>query len=158
FKPKVDVTCVGSAHAPGGSAPAAQVELRFASLHRRIAVFGDRTWQRGGQSAPAPFKAMPLPWERPPRRPRYAADPLGASRRAGAPEPRGSARARARAGRRAGSRVFRAHPDDVARTFVEAWDVRRVVPEEAVAVLPRRLRLALLPGRAGAATADERPG
>ncbi len=81
FKPKVDVTAVGSAHAPGGSAPAAQVEMRFASIQRKIAVFGDRAWKkalvRTAMSEPQRFTSMPLVYERAFGGPKHPTNPCG---------------------------------------------------------------------------------
>lgn len=61
-----DVLLVGRAWAPRGqAAPEAWVRLSVAERQKTIRVFGDRTWTRDGTpSAPAPFEAMPLVWER----------------------------------------------------------------------------------------------
>lgn len=81
FKPKVDVTVVGSAYAPGGGAPAAQVEMRFASIHRKIAVFGDRTWKkalvRTAMSEAQRFTRLPLVFERAFGGPKHPTNPCG---------------------------------------------------------------------------------
>lgn len=82
FKPKVDVTVVGSAYAPGGGAPAAQVEMRLSSIHRKIAVFGDRTWKRAlvrtAMTDPLRFTRMPLVFERAFGGPKHPTNPCGA--------------------------------------------------------------------------------
>lgn len=62
FKPKADVMLVGSAHRQGDRG-VSLVRFRFGPIERRIAVFGDRTKERGAH-APAPFETMPLRWER----------------------------------------------------------------------------------------------
>jgi uncharacterized protein YjbI with pentapeptide repeats len=81
WKPKVDVTVVGSAYAPGGGAPAAQVELRFASIRRKLAVFGDRSWKkalvRTAMTDPQRFTRMPLVFERAFGGPKHPTNPCG---------------------------------------------------------------------------------
>ncbi len=61
-----DVLLVGRAWAPGGqAAPEVWVRVSVAERQKTIRVFGDRTWTRDGTpSAPEPFEAMPLVWER----------------------------------------------------------------------------------------------
>ena len=61
-----DVLLVGRARTPGGqAAPEAWVRVSVAERQKTIRVFGDRTWTSAGTpSAPAPFEAMPLVWER----------------------------------------------------------------------------------------------
>lgn len=61
-----DVLLIGRAWAPGGQAtPEVWVRLVVAERQKTIRVLGDRTWTRGGApSAPVPFEAMPLVWER----------------------------------------------------------------------------------------------
>lgn len=64
-KPTTDIVVNGTAYAPRGSATSVDVALRIGSLHKRLRVFGDRTWHRlGGLEAPAPFATMPLVYER----------------------------------------------------------------------------------------------
>jgi hypothetical protein len=69
IKPATDVLLIGSAYAPGGR-PAnwMDVSLSVGSMHKFVRVFGDRRWEADGlgyrMSAPAPFKRMPLVWER----------------------------------------------------------------------------------------------
>jgi uncharacterized protein YjbI with pentapeptide repeats len=73
FKPRCDVTLVGHAHAPRGSATHAQVGLRLGQgarrVERSIQVFGDRTWKKAlgialAPTDPAPFERMPLVYDR----------------------------------------------------------------------------------------------
>jgi hypothetical protein len=65
-KPGTDVLLIGHAWAAGGQAvPQARVQVSVAERQKMIRVFGDRTWTREGMpSAPQPFEAMPLVWER----------------------------------------------------------------------------------------------
>jgi uncharacterized protein YjbI with pentapeptide repeats len=88
FKPKADVTVTGHAHAPGGSAAACRVTLRFGEgpsrIERALHVLGDRVWQRAlavalSPTEPAPFEAMPLVYERAFGGPSHGANPLGTS-------------------------------------------------------------------------------
>lgn len=77
FKPRADVLLVGHAHS-GIDPTVAHVQLHFGDLRRSIAVFGDRTWQSlGAQGKPAPFKTMPLRWERAYGGPLSEKNPLG---------------------------------------------------------------------------------
>ena len=64
-KPGVEVIVNGCAHAPGGR-PAAEVQvgLRLGPIRKVLNVVGDRARAAGGYSAPQPFVAMPLVWER----------------------------------------------------------------------------------------------
>jgi hypothetical protein len=65
-KPGTDVLLVGRAWAPEGH-PVAQswVRLAVAEREKTLRVWGDRTWKDDGTStAPEPFEAMPLVWER----------------------------------------------------------------------------------------------
>ena len=85
FKPRADVTLTGHACAPGGSSPAAQVRFRFGhrknGFDRRIAVFGDRTWDGAvvklAPSEPRRFETMPLVYERAYGGPGFPANPVG---------------------------------------------------------------------------------
>jgi uncharacterized protein YjbI with pentapeptide repeats len=93
FKPKADVTLVGTAHAPTPR-PVMQVELHFGAgargFVRKAAVMGDRRWQKAllaiAPTAPEPFTSMPLTWERAYGGPAYAANPVGAGHKAHAGE------------------------------------------------------------------------
>jgi uncharacterized protein YjbI with pentapeptide repeats len=85
FKPRADVTLTGHAYPPGGSSPAAQARFRFGhrknGFDRRIAVFGERRWQKAGiklaPTAPRPFKKIPLVYERAFGGPAYDRNPQG---------------------------------------------------------------------------------
>ncbi len=92
-KPRGDVTLVGHAHAPGGVSPAMQVRFRFGEpsaggFERKVAVLGDRTWQRSvvttAPTDPAPFVKIPLRYERAFGGPRFDANPLGTGHKAAA--------------------------------------------------------------------------
>jgi hypothetical protein len=65
-KPGTDVLLVGRAWAPAGQAvPEAWVRMSVAEKQKTLHVWGDRTWRDDGTpSAPEPFEAMPLVWER----------------------------------------------------------------------------------------------
>ena len=69
YKPRVDVMLVGSAFA-GERAPSEALiaRLSLAELDKSIGVIGDRIWIEGPDgpepSAPVPFRAMPLRYER----------------------------------------------------------------------------------------------
>jgi len=85
YKRFADVTAVGHAYAPGGYGQASQATFRFgATTHgfeRRIAVFGQRRWERGllgtAPSAPEPFRRIPLVYERAFGGPGFADNPVG---------------------------------------------------------------------------------
>lgn len=100
LKHRADVTLVGHAYAPGGSSPAMQVRFRFGDpasggFDRKVAVLGDRTWQRSivalAPTDPAPFTRMPLRHERAFGGPRFDANPIGTGYKA-SPGPDGVAR------------------------------------------------------------------
>ena len=60
-----ELLVAGSFFAPGGKAlPASYVRVRLGAIDKRLAVIGDRTWQDGVSSAPAPMTTMPLDWGR----------------------------------------------------------------------------------------------
>lgn len=65
-KPGTDVMLVGSAWAPQGQTVAQTwVRVAVAGRQKAIRVLGDRSWREDGTpSAPQPFEAMPLVWER----------------------------------------------------------------------------------------------
>lgn len=65
-KPGTDVLVVGRAWAPEGRMVAESwVRVAVAERQKTLRVLGDRSWRRDGTpSAPAPFEAMPLVWER----------------------------------------------------------------------------------------------
>ncbi|MEZ4307196.1 MAG: DUF2169 domain-containing protein [Polyangiaceae bacterium] len=88
FKPKADITLRAHAYAPGGSARAMEAGLRFGhagnAFDRKIAVLGDRHWQRGAPTEPAAFERIPIVYNRAFGGPDFAANPLGRGRAAGA--------------------------------------------------------------------------
>ena len=65
-KPGTDVLLVGRAWGPHGQAVRESlVRVTVAERQKTIRVLGDRVWQSDGSpSAPEPFEAMPLVWER----------------------------------------------------------------------------------------------
>jgi hypothetical protein len=65
-KAGTDVLMVGHARAPQGQlAEDVMVSLSIAERRKQVLVMGDRTWQSNGSpSAPQPFSAIPLVWER----------------------------------------------------------------------------------------------
>jgi hypothetical protein len=71
-KARADVVLVGHAYAPGGHGEAALATFRFDSrkggFERRVAVFGDRRWQKSlldlSPGRAEPFARMPLVYER----------------------------------------------------------------------------------------------
>ncbi len=83
FKPRADVTLTGHAIAPGGGAPAAQVRFRFGrgknAFDRRIAVFGERTWEGivKTPSAPKRFERVALVHENAFGGPGFPKNPVG---------------------------------------------------------------------------------
>jgi uncharacterized protein YjbI with pentapeptide repeats len=88
FKTRADVTLMGHAYAPGGSSQAAEVGFRFGrggnAFDRRVAVFGDRHWQKGLLStAPERFDRMPLVYERAYGGPDFEKNPVGRGRQPG---------------------------------------------------------------------------
>ena len=72
FKTRADVVATGRAHAPGGEATTMEIAFSFGSdgaeFHRKIKVFGDRTWRRAtaglAPSAPEPFSSVRVAYER----------------------------------------------------------------------------------------------
>jgi hypothetical protein len=69
MKPATDVVLIGHAYPPGGR-PAlwTDTSLTVGHLAQHVRVFGDRVWENAAvgysASAPKPFTAMPLVWER----------------------------------------------------------------------------------------------
>lgn len=68
-KPGTDVIVVGSAHAPmGRPVTELMVAVQVGTLQQVARVTGDRTWRRTtagyAMTAPQPWAAMPLTWER----------------------------------------------------------------------------------------------
>jgi hypothetical protein len=68
YKPGTDVVLVGHAYAPEGPVEELTVSVKVGSLHKTIAVIGDRQWQSTTvglvKSVPQPFERMPLVYER----------------------------------------------------------------------------------------------
>ncbi|RAZ71671.1 DUF2169 family type VI secretion system accessory protein [Mesorhizobium atlanticum] len=65
FKPRAEVLVNGSARAPSDRSVAEmQVGVRVGSLQKVLNVVGDRIYHAGGYSAPAPFRVMPIVYER----------------------------------------------------------------------------------------------
>jgi hypothetical protein len=64
-KVTTDVLLLGHAYAPGGR-PATEVEvgLQVGPVVKRLRVVGDRVWQGGSMTRPAPFLRVPLVYER----------------------------------------------------------------------------------------------
>lgn len=81
FKPKADITLVGHAYPPRPGARVSTARFAFGTaFDRRIAVFGDRTWDRlGAQTQPAPFERVPLRWDHAFGGPKVAENPAGKS-------------------------------------------------------------------------------
>ena len=75
FKPAADVLLVGHAYPTDPKSGVALVDLRVGELHRRVGVFGDRSW--GAESKSATFDRMPLRWERAMGGPLSDANPVG---------------------------------------------------------------------------------
>jgi hypothetical protein len=65
-KPGTDVLLLGRAWAPEGQTVAeAWVRVAVAERQKTIRILGDRSWRQDGTAtAPEPFEAMPLVWER----------------------------------------------------------------------------------------------
>ena len=64
-KPAAEVIVNGTAHAPNGKAVREmQVGLRLGGLRKVLNVIGDRIYDAGSYSAPAPFRTMPIVYER----------------------------------------------------------------------------------------------
>lgn len=64
-KPSTDLVMLGHACAPEQKeATQLDVSLSVGSAHKTVRVFGDRTWQDGKITRPAPFKTLPLVYER----------------------------------------------------------------------------------------------
>ncbi|MFO0617906.1 MAG: DUF2169 domain-containing protein [Polyangiaceae bacterium] len=93
FKPRADVLLVGHAYAPRAGATIAEVGFRFGpksgasarkGFARRLAVFGDRRWQRAlvrvSPGAPSAFKSIPMLYENAYGGPGHARNPVGLGR------------------------------------------------------------------------------
>lgn len=70
FKPFGEITLAGDCHAPDGAAATeVEVGLEIGKISKRLKVFGDRVWRHDATGrlrieGPAPFRRMPLRWER----------------------------------------------------------------------------------------------
>ena len=70
FKPRTDVLYVGTAHSPSGQhTTELNASVRVGTFNKTICVVGDRVWKRrflfwARPSAPAPFKAVPVLYQR----------------------------------------------------------------------------------------------
>lgn len=87
YKPRTDVTLVGTCYPPGGQAAGScEASLNLGPITKRVAVFGDREWRRtkGAQtirpSDPVPFTAMPVRYDRAIGGAEYVRNPLGIGR------------------------------------------------------------------------------
>ena len=79
-KPHAEFLVAGSCHAPAGQTlKRAEVRFQVGRVEKRLAVFGDRLWRRGGigMTEPQEFTSMPLSWEYSFGHARYADNPLG---------------------------------------------------------------------------------
>lgn len=80
IKPEGEWYLTGTACAPA-PATIVPVTVRVGELQKRLAVWGDRRWQRGllgsRPSEPEPFTSMPLRWERSFGGPAFEANPVG---------------------------------------------------------------------------------
>ncbi|MCY7300614.1 MAG: DUF2169 domain-containing protein [Ilumatobacteraceae bacterium] len=64
-KKTTDVIVVGHAYAPRGTTVThTDVGFKVGPVQKMLRVFGDRTWNAIGMSAPTPFERMPLVYER----------------------------------------------------------------------------------------------
>jgi uncharacterized protein YjbI with pentapeptide repeats len=86
FKPRADVLLTGTCHTPGGRAlPVCRAAFGVGRMYKELAVIGDRTWIREPvlglrPGAPAPFRSMPLRYERSFGGPRDPRNPCGVGR------------------------------------------------------------------------------
>lgn len=64
-KPHGEWLVTGSCFAPRGETrPACEVTVRVGDREKRLSVFGDRYWRKGGRiSDPVPFEQMPVDWQ-----------------------------------------------------------------------------------------------
>lgn len=76
-KSRAEALLTGSAFPPGGAAPATTVRMKLGAVDKRLRVIGDRRWEHGAMSSPAPFAEMPLGWARAFGGEGYAKNPLG---------------------------------------------------------------------------------
>ncbi|HYH94573.1 DUF2169 domain-containing protein [Hyalangium sp.] len=81
WKTRGECFLAGTCHPPGGKpASTSAVSFKVGSVSKTLAVFGDRAWSSlGVLSAPKPFTAMPLCYERSFGGPSIPANPLGSA-------------------------------------------------------------------------------
>ncbi len=79
WKTRGECFLAGTCHPPGGKpTPTSAVSFQVGKVSKTLAVIGDRTWSSlGVLSAPKPFTAMPLTYERSFGGPNIDANPLG---------------------------------------------------------------------------------
>lgn len=78
YKPRGEWFVEGHCYPPGGEATTSACSVTLGRSGRALAVFGDRHWGAAGvASAPAPFTAMPLRWERAYGGPGHPSNPVG---------------------------------------------------------------------------------
>lgn len=77
----------GRAFSAGAPTAALRVRASLGPVDKTVLVVGDRRWERGAMTAPAPFTDMPLDWSRAFGGEGFALNPLG---RGAAPGPDGS--------------------------------------------------------------------
>ena len=82
FKPRADATLTGTCHVVGPEPRGtARGGFTVGKMHKELAVFGDRYWlpeaAGGGPSKPAPFRSMPLRYERAFGGKGFGANPVG---------------------------------------------------------------------------------
>lgn len=62
-KGHAELLVAGSFHAPGGQPVGhGYARAKLGSIDKRVAVLGDRYWQKGVPTAPEPFVEMPIDW------------------------------------------------------------------------------------------------
>jgi uncharacterized protein YjbI with pentapeptide repeats len=85
LKLRTDLLLNAVCHAPGGkSATVLRAGFRVGAFAKSVAVIGDRRWVPGilstSQTEPAPFKSMPITWERAYGGAKYRKNPVGRGR------------------------------------------------------------------------------
>lgn len=77
-KTRGELLVCGHFFAPGGKPlPASYVRARVGAVDKRLAVVGDRFWQGGAPSPPAPIATLPIDWAHAFGGPRYDRNPYG---------------------------------------------------------------------------------
>ena len=78
LKPHGECMVIGSVRVAGEvTFESTRVGVRVGSVDKQLAVFGDRTWRRGGPTPPVGVTEVPLTWERAFGGPGHAANPVG---------------------------------------------------------------------------------